>query len=629
MDASCCDNTTCQQCVMWFTVNAIQYDGCPYPCSCYPVDQVPQDYIQCNDCPQCGTDNITGSAKYCYGPPNGSCHRPCGGLSSSWAQSMYYPLCYTTTPCPPGATTCCYRATSGGCNCGCSCLLDADADSQQLTQCGTRECGPGKHCYVPSSSLKPVGPCQSWNQATVTWTGSSPGTWTGPWGGGAAPVMIESINEGTAVQISSGVTCNPPDLQRTYTWSITSSSEATVASGSGSTASFIPESLGSYTAIFNASCGGAAYQTTCSIPLQIDHITSRPVGGPSAIPFTCSCDAWSPVTVTWPGGSESVLCTPAAPAPEVNIPSITPGTAVQISSSVACGPGIFNIFTHEACPASEKWAVTSAFSGQGPWTGSGSTASFAPTEGGSFTVVFNASCGNAACRTICKIHIDIKNVEPGGLQPSAPVITSFTASQTQVSPNESVTLNWTITGDGEATLECAGEKHSVAFTGSTTITPAQSGCCTLTASNQCGKDQKTVCITVVSPPVNDPVGGCCANGRISQATQSQCVQIGGKWYPTEAQAMQACQPMCWCCRYQDHAVGYVTVNECSRVGTCYSTQGLAMEACQPPCWCCMGGKVYQATQAQCAQMGGACYSDQSQAIQACQQAPIPPPLDTR
>jgi hypothetical protein len=121
-----------------------------------------------------------------------------------------------------------------------------------------------------------------------------------------------------------------------------------------------------------------------------------------------------------------------------------------------------------------------------------------------------------------------------------------------------------------------------------------------------------------------PSGGCCANGKVSQATQSQCVQIGGKWYTTEAQAMQACQPMCWCCRYQDHAVGYVTVNECSRVGTCYSTQGLAMEACQPPCWCCSGGKVYQATQAQCAQMGGACYNDQSQATKACQQAPIPP-----
>jgi hypothetical protein len=74
-------------------------------------------------------------------------------------------------------------------------------------------------------------------------------------------------------------------------------------------------------------------------------------------------------------------------------------------------------------------------------------------------------------------------------------------------------------------------------------------------------------------------------GKVYQATQAQCAQMGG---------------------------------------ACYTTQAEAMERCQPPCWCCANGKVYQATQSQCAQMGGVCYNDQSQATKACQQAPIPP-----
>jgi hypothetical protein len=343
--------------------------------------------------------------------------------------------------------------------------------------------------------------CLSWNPATITWTGSSPGTWTAPCGGGA-PVKIESVNIGTAVQISAGVTCNPAGLQPTYTWSITSSSGATVASGSGSTASFIPQVMGSYTAVFNASCGTDCH-ASCSIPIQINNVTKRHIGGISGIPFTCSCGAWSPATVTWPGGSQNVSCTPAAQAPVVNIPSITPGSAVQINSSVACGPGIFNIFTHEACQANENWTVTSVFSGQGPWTGSGSTASFTPTKEGSFIVVFNASCGSAACST-CEIHIDIKNMETGGLQLSAPVIISFTASQTQVNAGDRVVLNWVITGEGNASLTCGGESQPVSFTGSMVVTPPQSGCCTLTVSNQAGSDQKTVCITVLPPKVTPP-----------------------------------------------------------------------------------------------------------------------------
>jgi hypothetical protein len=123
---------------------------------------------------------------------------------------------------------------------------------------------------------------------------------------------------------------------------------------------------------------------------------------------------------------------------------------------------------------------------------------------------------------------------------------------------------------------------------------------------------------------SEPEGWCCVGGQggqVTQATKTECNQMGGYWSMNQAEAIQACEPMCWCCRHYDGAVGYVTINECRQVGTCYNTQTEAAHACQEmaACWCCAGGKVFQATQTQCAQIGGACYSTQGQAAQACQQ----------
>lgn len=42
------------------------------------------------------------------------------------------------------------------------------------------------------------------------------------------------------------------------------------------------------------------------------------------------------------------------------------------------------------------------------------------------------------------------------------------------------------------------------FTGSSVISPTQSGCCTLAASNEAGSDQKTACITILPPKVTRP-----------------------------------------------------------------------------------------------------------------------------
>jgi hypothetical protein len=210
-----------------------------------------------------------------------------------------------------------------------------------------------------------------------------------------------------------------------------------------------------------------------------------------------------------------------------------------------------------------------------------------------------------------------------------PQINYLSSSGTQISAGQQVVLSWSITGSGNAFLNCGSQQRSVPLTGSMSVTPPQSGCCTLSVKNDCGSDQKTVCITVVPSPVSEPVGGCCANGRVGQATQSQCAQIGGQWYRSLSEATQACQPpTCWCCA--NGRVSQVTQSQCAQMGgACYSDQSQATKACQPvTCWCCANGRVYQTTQPQCAQMGGACYNDQGQATKACQQAPTPP-RDTR
>jgi len=122
---------------------------------------------------------------------------------------------------------------------------------------------------------------------------------------------------------------------------------------------------------------------------------------------------------------------------------------------------------------------------------------------------------------------------------------------------------------------------------------------------------------------SEPEGWCCVGGhggQVSQATKTECTQMSGNWYADQYQAQQACQEMCWCCRHQDGVVGYVTVNECLRVGTCYNNQADARNACQQmvPCWCCVNGQVGQVSQAQCLQMGGCCHNTQAEAVRACQ-----------
>jgi hypothetical protein len=120
-----------------------------------------------------------------------------------------------------------------------------------------------------------------------------------------------------------------------------------------------------------------------------------------------------------------------------------------------------------------------------------------------------------------------------------------------------------------------------------------------------------------------PTGWCCRDGNLYEATQAQCAQTGGAyWSANQAEAMKVCQEMatCWCC--VDGKIGQVPQSQCLQMGGhCYNTQAEAARACQQTttCWCCVGGKIGQVPQSQCLQMGGACYNTQAEAARACQQ----------
>jgi len=609
--------------------------GCPYPCTCLTPDEASAQgfTVKCSDY-KCGsiTDNTT---RYCYQDPS-PCHckgwEPggyvywqgsspgkwelnCGEvLTIDWVTANTSILIAThpcsTGGCQPLPTYSClvhpltgpeYQIYSPDPNF----LLTPHEGFSSIVlnaTCGGESC---PRCKFGIEVKYPPCSCKEWTSADVSWTGSPPGVLPSPCGGG---ITIDTVDTSQNVLVGSNP-CNLEACQmpQTYSWTITPPPNGGLPVGpeDGLPASFKPTIAGTYTAVLNASCG--TENCSCTTHITINNLVTP----------GCACQGLSVgAVVSWGGsspGTEHGIC---GGAPVV-IPSLTMGTPVQLTDaeakcSNACQP-----------PTTYSWTVTlptGATEESGP--GSTNSFSFTPTSIGSYTVLIEASCGTTSCPP-CTYTIIVSNLMRSSLQMPAPVITSFTTSSTQIDAGGRVVFNWLITGEGDAFLTCGGERRSVPFTGSMAITPAQSGCCTLTASNQAGSDQSTVCITVVPPPINDPVGGCCTNGRVRQATQSQCAQIGGQWYSSLTEATQACQPPCWCC--MGGKVYQATQAQCAQMGgACYTTQAEAMERCQPPCWCCANGKVYQATQSQCAQMGGVCYNDQSQATKACQQAPIPP-----
>jgi hypothetical protein len=254
---------------------------------------------------------------------------------------------------------------------------------------------------------------------------------------------------------------------------------------------YAPSTPGTFTYIvtLNASCDDRACPP-CTMPFTLNVIEGPP----------CTCSDWGWTSVSWgdgPGQFSGVQN-----GISIGTGTINPGTEIKIIpydlGCNGCGFPRPNF----------SWSITAY--GQpiadGQCLQQDLPIIFTPPDTigqVTYVVTLGAECKDTICpQQIFSILVSMNRASTALL---APVITSFTASRTQVAPGETVMLYWTITGSGDAFLTCGGERRSVPLTGSMAVTPPQSGCCTLTVSNQAGSDQKTVCITVLAPREPAPV----------------------------------------------------------------------------------------------------------------------------
>ncbi|MCU1232338.1 MAG: Allergen V5/Tpx family protein [Candidatus Solibacter sp.] len=87
-----------------------------------------------------------------------------------------------------------------------------------------------------------------------------------------------------------------------------------------------------------------------------------------------------------------------------------------------------------------------------------------------------------------------QTITPPGGQPSAPTITSFSASPSTIVTGQSATLSWNVTGANTVSID--GGIGAVSGTGSKTVSPAQTTTYTLTATNAAGSITARATVTV-------------------------------------------------------------------------------------------------------------------------------------
>lgn len=92
-----------------------------------------------------------------------------------------------------------------------------------------------------------------------------------------------------------------------------------------------------------------------------------------------------------------------------------------------------------------------------------------------------------------------------GITPTAPIIHSFTADDTTIDEGESVSLSWTVTDATSVTINQG--IGSVALSGSTSVSPAETTTYSLTATNSAGSTIATVTVTVNEEPIKLLVNG--------------------------------------------------------------------------------------------------------------------------
>jgi hypothetical protein len=133
------------------------------------------------------------------------------------------------------------------------------------------------------------------------------------------------------------------------------------------------------------------------------------------------------------------------------------------------------------------WSVSNSFSvsidqGIGPVPASGSL-SISPTSPTTYTMTAVGVEGN----TVAEATIDVVEV---------PHIDFFTATPSTISPGDSATLEWSVSGIHFITIDPIGDFFE---NGSTTVSPKKTTVYRLTATNAAGTDTATVTVTVPVP----------------------------------------------------------------------------------------------------------------------------------
>jgi DNA-binding beta-propeller fold protein YncE len=169
---------------------------------------------------------------------------------------------------------------------------------------------------------------------------------------------------------------------------------------------------------------------------------------------------------------------PPPPAPVITSFTVKPTTIVSGQSAVL------------------SWAtsgtVASLSIDQGVGAVTGTSTSVSPTATTTYTLTASNSGGSASK----SVSITVTPPPP----PVLPVISSFSASPTQITAAQSSTLTWRVTGT-LASLTIDQGVGSVAGLTSWTVSPAANTTYTLTATNGAGSVTKTVTVTVTPLPV--------------------------------------------------------------------------------------------------------------------------------
>jgi len=117
-----------------------------------------------------------------------------------------------------------------------------------------------------------------------------------------------------------------------------------------------------------------------------------------------------------------------------------------------------------------------------------------------------------------------------------------------------------------------------------------------------------------------PEGWCCFDGDVFPASESECAERGGHFFPTQEEAEDYCRgempPEGWCCF--DGEVFPSSESECAESGGhFFPTQEEAEDYCRGEMpsegWCCFDNEVFLSSEPECVERGGRFFPTQEEA----------------